>query len=121
MPAAAPAVEAPRLDPLPRGLSSELRDGGLWLPEETATALDVWRYQAERMPLLCAEALEEQRGLDDTRLRLVVEQQEAARETAVARARVEASGVPVWSVALWVAGALVVGAGGGVVLGLVAR
>lgn len=121
MPAAAPAVEAPRLDPLPRGLSSELRDGGLWLPEETATALDVWRSQCSALPRLCSEALGEQRRLDDVRLRLVVQQQEAQRDTAVARARAEASGVPVWSVVLWVAGALVVGAGGGVVLGLVAR
>ena len=84
-------------------------------------ALDVWTAECEALPGLAELALAEQRRQDDMRLRLVVEQQEAQQETAVARARAEASGAPVWTVLLWVAGALVVGAGGGIVLGLVAR
>lgn len=119
-PAAPPPVAAPTIGPLPTG-RSELRDGGLWLDAGLAIALDVWTAECEQLPGLAELALQEQRRLDDARLRLVVQQQEAQQDTAVARARAEASGVPVWSVVLWVAGALVVGAGGGVVLGLVAR
>ncbi len=120
LPAAPPPVAAPALGPLPTG-RSELRDGGLWLDAGLAISMDVWTFECEQLPAQCAQRIDEQRRQDDLRLRLVVEQMEAQQETAVARARVEASGVPVWSVLLWVGGALVVGAGGGVVLGLVAR
>lgn len=100
---------------------SELRDGGLWIDADLAIALDVWTAQCEALPGLADLALAEQRRVDGIHLDGVVDNQEAKKDTAVARARAEASGVPVWSVVLWVAGAVVVGAGGGVVLGLVAR
>lgn len=120
LPAAPPPVAAPTLSPLPTG-RSELRDGGLWMDAALTIALDVWTWECEQLPGLAELSLAEQRRIDDARLRLVVEQAEAHLDTEVARAISEATGIPVWSVLLWVGAALVVGGAGGLVLGLVAR
>jgi hypothetical protein len=94
---------------------------GTFLNAPLAKRVHRFLVEAELYPAAAARALEAQRRIDDERLRQVVEIMDAEAERRAAEAVQEAGGIPTWTAIFWAVGALAVGFGAGVMLGLAVR